>query len=614
VAVSFDTLTNLFERLGSDAYNWYVVAAELLLIGLMVNWCAGVLHGTRGTRLLRGLLVVLVAATLIVRVLADQLHWTRLGLLYQYFIIAMAFIALVAFQPELRRALMRAGDVRFMRRGSPRVKVLSALVEAAGYLSRNRYGALVAIQRDIGLTNWAENGTPLNAEVSANLLKTIFYPNSALHDLGVIIRGNRVVAAGCQFPVAESGEVDPSLGSRHRAAVGLSTESDALVLVVSEETGTISLADSGRLTRFLALDDLQDELESRMGERLLAYRRRRARGLSDVWRVARRLLVVAPLTLVIWFLADQASLVPAEGVEVALNIRHDDTVHVDLDQRPVFRIGVRGPRRQIEALGAAAREHPIRAEWSLPAPYARPGAQVLGAEQLREIIGDLPPLRERGVFVDSVSPSRFEFTVDEVAAAVMPVRVDAGSLELADARVEPTEVEVWLRRGDLESLHEAERVIEVEMEEALSTAPRNQMLRFSDVPLRRRVGEFEVLRVEPQVVDVSLRVVSERVRRSLERIPVRLEVNPQLLERYRVERADANEWLLKLDVEGDQTVVAALRPQQVRAFVPLTSDEVLPAGQFRSVEVVIDLPEGVTLIGPPRLVQVRLVPREGTAP
>jgi hypothetical protein len=223
-------------------------------------------------------------------------------------------------------------------------------------------------------------------------------------------------------------------------------------------------------------------------------------------------------------------------------------------------------------------------------------------------------LRERGVFVDSVSPSRFEFTVDEVAAAVMPVRVDAGSLELADARVEPTEVEVWLRRGDLESLHEAERVIEVEMEEALSTAPRNQMLRFSDVPLRRRVGEFEVLRVEPQVVDVSLRVVSERVRRSLERIPVRLEVNPQLLERYRVERADANEWLLKLDVEGDQTVVAALRPQQVRAFVPLTSDEVLPAGQFRSVEVVIDLPEGVTLIGPPRLVQVRLVPREGTAP
>ena len=262
VAVDLETLTRLFERFGAD--NLYVVVAELVLIGLMVNWCAGVLHGTRGTRLLRGLLVVLVVATLVVRALADQLHLARLALLYQYFIIGMAFIALVAFQPELRRALIRAGDVRFLRRVSPHHKLISALVESAGYLSRNRYGALVAVQRDVGLANWAENGTQLNAEVSANLLKSIFFPNSALHDLGVIVRGSRVLAAACQFPVAESGELDPSLGSRHRAAVGLSAESDALVLVVSEETGTISLADSGRLTRFLALDDLQDALR---GER-----------------------------------------------------------------------------------------------------------------------------------------------------------------------------------------------------------------------------------------------------------------------------------------------------------------------------------------------------------
>ena len=115
VPVYFDTVIKLFERLGSDAYNLYVVAAELLLIGLLVNWCAGVLHGTRGTRLLRGLMVVLIAVTLIVRVLVDQLGWVRLELLYRYFILGMAFIALVAFQPELRRGLMRLGGTPFAR-------------------------------------------------------------------------------------------------------------------------------------------------------------------------------------------------------------------------------------------------------------------------------------------------------------------------------------------------------------------------------------------------------------------------------------------------------------------------------------------------------------------
>ena len=362
VPVYFDTVARLFGRLGSEAYNLYVVAAELLLIGLLVNWCAGILHGTRGTRLLRGLLVVLIAVTLIVRVLAEQLGWVRLDLLYRYFIFGMVFIALVAFQPELRRALIRAGEMRFMQRARPHGKLISSLVESAGYLSRNRYGALIAIQRDVGLANWAEHGTQLYAEVSANLLNTIFYPNSTLHDLGVIIRGNRVLAGGCQFHVAESGEVDASLGSRHRAAVGLSAESDALVLVVSEETGTISLADSGKLTRFLALDDLEEELETRLTGHPATYRRRRLRTLSDAWRVLRRLLVVVPLTLVIWFLADQASLASPEDIPAELTLTHDATLQVDV-VRPLptlFTLTLRGPTRGIEALRVVAAEGPLK--------------------------------------------------------------------------------------------------------------------------------------------------------------------------------------------------------------------------------------------------------------
>ncbi len=615
--VNFEPLTKLFERLTSESYNLYQVSAELLLIGVLVNWCAGVLHGTRGTRLLRGLLVMLVAATLIVRVLAEQFGWVRLDLLYRYFIIGMAFIALVAFQPELRRALIRAGEVRFMRRIIPRGKLVSALVESAGYLSRNRYGALIAIQRDVGLANWAENGTQLNAEVSANLLKTLFFPNSALHDLGVMIRGNRVLAGGCQFPVAESGEVDASLGSRHRAAVGLSAESDALVLVVSEETGTISLADGGKLTRVLALDDLEEELESRLTGHFTTQSARRSFGtLSDIWRVLRRLLVVLPLTLVIWFLADQASLIPAEGIPVELSITHDNTLHVDVDPPAptLFTLGLSGPTREVEAIKVTVGEGPIKLKWSLPAAYAKPGRHQIEKEELRSIIENLPAFKTRGVFVDDVSPESFDFKVDEVVPLTVPIRISAGSLRLAVERIEPERAQVWLRRGDLETLSEEELLIEARMEELLAGASRNRVLDFSGVVLESRVNAVELLRVEPTAVSVRLRIVAERKQRPLEGVRVRLAASPHIWQRYDLEIEDAGEWLLELEVEGDEAVVNALRVQDVHAVVQLTADLAVASEEFRSMEVTIELPEGVTLVRASPQVRFRLVQREGITP
>ena len=618
VPVYFDTVARLFGRLGSEAYNLYVVAAELLLIGLLVNWCAGILHGTRGTRLLRGLLVVLIAVTLIVRVLAEQLGWVRLDLLYRYFIFGMVFIALVAFQPELRRALIRAGEMRFMQRARPHGKLISSLVESAGYLSRNRYGALIAIQRDVGLANWAEHGTQLYAEVSANLLNTIFYPNSTLHDLGVIIRGNRVLAGGCQFPVAESGEVDASLGSRHRAAVGLSAESDALVLVVSEETGTISLADSGKLTRFLALDDLEEELETRLTGHPATYRRRRLRTLSDAWRVLRRLLVVVPLTLVIWFLADQASLASPEDIPAELTLTHDATLQVDV-VRPLptlFTLTLRGPTRGIEALRVVAAEGPLKLKWVLPTHYARPGHPRLEKEELRSVIEGLPALQSRGVFVEDVSPGSFEFAVDQLVTITVPVQVDAGPLQVVVERIEPEPVRVSLRRSDLDRLREREDElhIEADLEERLIGEPRNRVLDFSGVVLAPRIDEIELLGVEPRAVDIRLRIVAKRMQRRLENIRVRLAASPQIWQRYEIEVADANEWLLALDVEGDEAVVNALRVQDMHAFVSLTSDQAVPSEEFRSMEVVVELPEGVTLVRASPQVRFRLVAREGVTP
>jgi diadenylate cyclase len=137
---------------------------------------------------------------------------------------------------------------------------IEPIVTAVERLSKRKIGALIAIERGTGLGAVTEGGVQLDAVVTTELLETIFWPGTALHDLGVIIHQDRVVAAGCQFPLAESGEVDRSLGSRHRAAIGMSHECDAVVIVVSEETGTVSVAFQGRLRRGLSSEALQETL------------------------------------------------------------------------------------------------------------------------------------------------------------------------------------------------------------------------------------------------------------------------------------------------------------------------------------------------------------------
>jgi diadenylate cyclase len=172
----------------------------------------------------------------------------------------------VVFQPELRRALMRLGETRLFRSFSVGLEEeIEELVEGVMFCAKRKIGALVAIEREVGLGAIAENGVRLNAELSATLLDTIFWPNSPLHDLGVIVSGGRIMYAGVQFPLAEPGDIERKLGSRHRAAVGMSQESDAVVLVVSEETGDVSVAESGKLIRKLTPDALRDLLLELLG-------------------------------------------------------------------------------------------------------------------------------------------------------------------------------------------------------------------------------------------------------------------------------------------------------------------------------------------------------------
>lgn len=246
-------------------YPWWQVSIELLLIGLFVFWVLRFLRGTRGARLLKGIAFALVVLYLIVRLLAEQFELQRIAFLYEKLLLFASLAVIVVFQPELRRALMRLGETSFFGRAKQVDAEIEALVEMATFCSRRKVGALVAVERDTPLGGIAESGTAIDAQLSASLLNTIFWPNSPLHDLGVVVRQGRVAYAGVQFPLAESGDLERELGSRHRAAVGLSQESDAVVVVVSEETGDVSVAERGQLIRKLTPDGLRGLLSELLG-------------------------------------------------------------------------------------------------------------------------------------------------------------------------------------------------------------------------------------------------------------------------------------------------------------------------------------------------------------
>jgi diadenylate cyclase len=173
----------------------------------------------------------------------------------------------VVFQPEIRAAFSRIGRANLFRRGQPAFGGLAAeIAEATDFLAKNRFGALIVIERRIGIGDLLVGGVELDAKPSATLIESVFWPNSPLHDLALVIRGGRVWGAGVQLPLAEGTDLPAQLGARHRAAIGVTEESDCLVVVVSEETGQIRIAEGGTLSSPIARDALGDELERRLKE------------------------------------------------------------------------------------------------------------------------------------------------------------------------------------------------------------------------------------------------------------------------------------------------------------------------------------------------------------
>lgn len=245
---------------------------DILVVTYFLYRLYQMLKNTRAASLVKGLVVLLLAA-----LVSNWLNLHVINWLLEKSMTVVLVALPVVFQPELRRALEQIGRGRFFRKtlvlDEEEVEnMLSALETAAMAMSRNKIGALIVFERETGLDDYIETGIQIDALVSHELFMNIFIPNTPLHDGAVIIRGNRIKAAGCLLPLTEARNLSKELGTRHRAAIGLSEQADALVLVVSEETGTISLARSGVLQRYLTGDDIKDLLRPGMSQPLLGLK------------------------------------------------------------------------------------------------------------------------------------------------------------------------------------------------------------------------------------------------------------------------------------------------------------------------------------------------------
>jgi len=249
--------------------DWSAVWPALVEIGLLYLVLYGILRflqGTRGAGVLRGLLFFVIMAIIMSLFFLRQGGFDRLNTLIP--VLTTILIPLVVlFQPEIRRFLLRLGEAPIMRLLlRTEAPIVIGVVDAVFVMSKRKIGGLIVIEREVGLGEYVERGTPMSAKVTSELLVTIFWPGSPLHDGAAVIRGNRVAAAGCLLPLTDQPDVARTLGTRHRAGIGITEHSDALSIIVSEESQDVSLAYRGKLRAHLDKDQLRRVLEETLIE------------------------------------------------------------------------------------------------------------------------------------------------------------------------------------------------------------------------------------------------------------------------------------------------------------------------------------------------------------
>lgn len=209
--------------------------------------------------MLRGLVVATAALVFLTLFLTEKLRLYRIQFTLQFLLEVSVFALIIIFHPELRRGLITLGQsslfARFFK--TEESEILTEIIKAVVKLSKNRMGALITIERDISLSGYIEGGIKVDSEVRSEILESIFHPGSALHDGAVVIRHNRIAAAGCLFPLSDNPQIGKTMGTRHRAGIGITEETDAISIIVSEETGRISAGVRGKLTTNLDRHELE---------------------------------------------------------------------------------------------------------------------------------------------------------------------------------------------------------------------------------------------------------------------------------------------------------------------------------------------------------------------
>lgn len=250
-----DMLWSLTHRVG------FIDIVDILIVAVIIYELLLLTRHTRGSALLKGLFLLFLIVILSNVLGLTSLNWLLLSVLQNG-----ALVLIILFQPELRKMLEHMGRSKLMSKNSRRspmensTPIITEIIQTVVDLSRRRVGALLVFERQTGLQDVIETGTQLNADISAPLLENIFEPNTPLHDGAVVIRDDQVMAAACILPLAEASGVSRELGTRHRAAVGITENTDAAVVVVSEETGIVSFASDGVLKRPYTIDELKEFL------------------------------------------------------------------------------------------------------------------------------------------------------------------------------------------------------------------------------------------------------------------------------------------------------------------------------------------------------------------
>ena len=233
---------------------------EILLLAVGIYYVFTFVRGTRGASIVTGFLAVVLTLSLITALLElTVLRWL-LGSITTFFVVAI----LVIFQPEIRRMLAQVGNLEVFGYAHDQRENIEVIIQTAERLSEVRIGALIAIEVTTPLHDMVESGVPVDCVATPEMLETIFFPNNAIHDGGVIIKGDRIMHAACIFPLTRRQDLNKSLGTRHRAAIGLSEETDAIIVAISEESGAVSYAYKGQLTRGVSLENLRAFLSAQL--------------------------------------------------------------------------------------------------------------------------------------------------------------------------------------------------------------------------------------------------------------------------------------------------------------------------------------------------------------